>query len=373
MSNSLVACAQAREEARRRRRGARYLVGACGLAALLSACTAEVVGDNFDPTAGGGASGLSAAGAHAVGGLGNTAGLGNVAGSLASNGGLGNTAGALSNAAGGLGDAGGSISGPPNGNGLSCDLNRIISTTCQSCHGVLPNVVPMASRGELLAPSVEQPGKRVIDVALARMTDPVSPMPPSPLAPVPASDVALVSAWVSSGTPAEGCDTNAAGGSGGAVGSGGAGTGGAGSGGRSGGSGGSAGSTPVVCTSGMMWTGGNGSTMRPGNACKGCHGSFSIAGTIYPTEHEPTNCDGVNSSSGAKVVITGSNGTKLTLTPSSAGNFYSTAKISTPYTVMLTGNGMATRPMLMPQTSGDCNSCHTQDGSNNAPGRIMAP
>ena len=372
MSNSLVACAQAREEARRRRRGSQCLVTACGLAALLSACTAEVVGDKFDPMAGGGASGSSTAGAHAVGGLGNTAGLGNVAGSLASNGGLPNTAGGLGNAAGGLGDAGGSVGGPPNGDGLSCDLNRIIST-CQSCHGVLPNLVPMASRGDLLAPSVEQPGKRVIDVALARMSDPVSPMPPSPLAPVPASDIALVSAWVSSGTPSESCGTNGAGGSGGAVGSGGTGTGGAGTGGRTGGSGGSGGSTPVVCTSGMTWTGGNGSAMRPGNACKSCHGNFSIAGTIYPTEHEPNNCDGVNSSSGVKVVITGSNGTKLTLTPSSAGNFYSTAKISTPYTVTLTGNGTATRPMLMSQTSGDCNSCHTQNGSNSAPGRIMAP
>ena len=123
----------------------------------------------------------------------------------------------------------------------------------------------------------------------------------------------------------------------------------------------------------MTWTGGNGSTMRPGNACTSCHGNFSIAGTIYPTAHEPNNCDGVNGSSGVKVVITGSNGTKLTLTPSSAGNFYSTAQISTPYSVTLTGNGAATRAMLMPQTSGDCNSCHTQNGSNNAPGRIMAP
>ncbi|HEY1537173.1 MAG TPA: hypothetical protein VGF76_24300 [Polyangiaceae bacterium] len=369
MSNILVASVSAREEALRRRRAGRYLLSACGLAAVLSACTGMVVGENIDPTAGAGASGLSTGGA--AGGLANTPGLGNVAGGLASNGGLAN-AGALGNAAGGLG---GSVGGPPNGNGLSCELNRIISTTCQSCHGVLPNLVLMASRSDLLAPSVEQPSERVIDVALARMKDPASPMPPSPLAAVPASDVALMSAWVSSGTPVESCGTNGSGGVGGS-GVGGSDAGGSsagGSGGRTTGSGGTGGSTPVVCTSGMTWTGGNGSAMRPGNACRSCHGSFSIAGTIYPTEHEPTNCDGVNSSSGIKVVITGSNGTKLTLTPSSAGNFYSTAKISTPYTVTLTGNGTATRSMLMPQTSGDCNSCHTQNGSNSAPGRIMAP
>jgi hypothetical protein len=29
--------------------------------------------------------------------------------------------------------------------------------------------------------------------------------------------------------------------------------------------------------------------------------------------------------------------------------------------------------MPVKQTSGDCNSCHTVNGANGAPGRIMAP
>jgi hypothetical protein len=31
------------------------------------------------------------------------------------------------------------------------------------------------------------------------------------------------------------------------------------------------------------------------------------------------------------------------------------------------------RAMVTMQTSGDCNSCHTQNGANAAPGRIVLP
>lgn len=135
--------------------------------------------------------------------------------------------------------------------------------------------------------------------------------------------------------------------------------------------GGSAGTTAVVCTSKTNWTNGNGPNMRPGAACKSCH-NFTVAGTVYPTAHEPTNCNGVNGSTGVRVVITGSNGVAVTLTPGSSGDFYTSTRIATPFTVTLM-NGGTTRKMLTPQTSGDCNSCHTQNGANGAPGRIMAP
>jgi len=131
------------------------------------------------------------------------------------------------------------------------------------------------------------------------------------------------------------------------------------------------GSTAGVCTSKVMYSGGNGATMRPGNDCKTCH-SFSIAGTVYPTSHEPDNCNGVNGNTGVRVVITGANGQALTLTPSAAGNFYSNTAVSSPFTVKIT-KGAATRAMATPQTVGACNSCHTQAGDMNAPGRIMSP
>lgn len=132
-----------------------------------------------------------------------------------------------------------------------------------------------------------------------------------------------------------------------------------------------AGSTAVVCTSKMNYSGGNGQQMRPGADCNGCH-NFQIAGTVYPTAHEPDNCIGVNGNTGLKVVITGATGTVLTLTPNSSGNFYSNTNVTTPFTVKLT-NGAATRMMVSPQTSGACNSCHTSIGANAAPGRVMSP
>jgi hypothetical protein len=131
------------------------------------------------------------------------------------------------------------------------------------------------------------------------------------------------------------------------------------------------GTAAAICTSKVMYKGGNGATMRPGVDCTGCH-NFQVAGTVYPTAHEPDNCNGVNGTTGLRVVITGANGQVLTLTPSAAGNFYSNSSVSTPFTVKVT-NGAASRSMVTPQTVGGCNSCHTQNGDNNAPGRIMAP
>lgn len=129
--------------------------------------------------------------------------------------------------------------------------------------------------------------------------------------------------------------------------------------------------TASVCTSKMTYMGGNGQTMRPGNDCTGCH-NFAIAGTVYPTANEPDNCIGVNGTTGVKVVITGMNGTVLTLTPNTSGNFYSNTKVTPPFTVKLT-NGAKTRMMVSSQTVGGCNSCHTSTGANGAPGRVMSP
>ena len=125
------------------------------------------------------------------------------------------------------------------------------------------------------------------------------------------------------------------------------------------------------CTSGVNWTSGNGANMRPGEPCVGCH-RFTIAGTVYPTGHEPNDCNGVGTSAGATVVVTDAKGTMLRLSVNSAGNFYSSTTITTPYTaVVQTSKGA--RAMTAPQTNGNCNSCHTQNGSNGAPGRIVIP
>jgi cytochrome c553 len=71
-------------------------------------------------------------------------------------------------------------------------------------------------------------------------------------------------------------------------------------------------------------------------------------------------------------VITDADGNEYTLEPNQSGNFTSNQAIATPYTARLvTADGE--RKMFTPQTIGDCNSCHTQDGMSGAPGRIVLP
>jgi cytochrome c553 len=131
------------------------------------------------------------------------------------------------------------------------------------------------------------------------------------------------------------------------------------------------------CTSNRMWTQGDrgSASMHPGVACINCHKNepraptLTIAGTVYPSGHEPNDCNGA---AGANVVITDANGKVTTLVTNSAGNFRTSAAIATPYTAKVTFNGKE-RAMQASQTVGDCNSCHTATGANNAPGRITLP
>jgi len=143
--------------------------------------------------------------------------------------------------------------------------------------------------------------------------------------------------------------------------------------------------TSTVCTSGQTWTGGTtkSANMEPGLACRSCHVTFGqagtkdfdISGTVYPTAHEPDLCNGV--SAGMTVVITDANKADHVLQVNAAGNFYNDdglgfLKFPTPYTAKVVA-GTKVRAMISSQTNGDCNSCHTEQGTQSAPGRIMAP
>jgi hypothetical protein len=143
--------------------------------------------------------------------------------------------------------------------------------------------------------------------------------------------------------------------------------------------------TASVCTSGQTWTGGSTKSvnMEPGLACRSCHivlgqagtKDFDMSGTVYPTAHEPDLCNGVPS--GMTVVITDANKNDHVLQVNTVGNFYNDdglgfLKIPTPYTAKVVA-GNKVREMISAQTSGDCNSCHTEQGTQSAPGRIMAP
>lgn len=118
--------------------------------------------------------------------------------------------------------------------------------------------------------------------------------------------------------------------------------------------------------------------MHPGRACITCHGSydgpsFAIGGTVYPTAHEPDDCESP-STTGAQVIITDATGRELVLEVNEAGNFRSREDdaVVMPIRAKVVFEGRE-RVMLGERMTGDCNACHTQAGENGAPGRILAP
>jgi hypothetical protein len=182
-----------------------------------------------------------------------------------------------------------------------------------------------------------------------------SPMPPSPNPTVAAADQTAFAGWVDAGMPAGSCSSLV--------------------------DAGTVTLDPVfsaapTCTSGQYWTGGNGNSMRPGEACIACHSRgggprFTVAGTVYPTGHEYDDCDS-KAASGAVVTVTDSKGVAASFTANSVGNFSGNASLSFPITASVNFGGK-TRAMTTAVPSGDCNSCHTETGATNAPGRVALP
>jgi cytochrome c553 len=248
--------------------------------------------------------------------------------------------------AGGSASSGGRIA-----TNLPCDVDSILVANCQSCHGSRPSggaPMSLVTYADLAAKATTDPSQTVAAMCVTRINSTSAPMPPTPPM-LSAADIATFTAWVDGGMPMGDCVSgvdplNAA----------------------------------PTCTSGQTWNGGNdgSSRMNPGMACINCHSQggegprYAIAGTVYPTGHEPDRCNGT---SAAQVIITDSAGQVLTLTPNSAGNFYaSRVSLSLPYNAKVVANGL-TRAMSAAQTDGDCNGCHTQNGDNGAPGRITLP
>lgn len=140
---------------------------------------------------------------------------------------------------------------------------------------------------------------------------------------------------------------------------------------------------PPTCSSRTLWTDGDSAStlMRPGAACNACHlengGApvFVVAGTVYPTLHEPDDCYGAAGSDGAVVVrVTGSDGATIDLPVSTSGNFFASSSSGIVFPIfaeVVTDDGVLA--MCGWQADGDCNGCHTQEGANGAPGRVRLP
>lgn len=261
----------------------------------------------------------------------------------------------------GSGTAGGTTPGGGAGagsaaDGVPCDVAKVLSAACLSCHGqpVAGGApISLVTYAELTALSATHAPATQIERSIARMNNAQSPMPPGAPGGVSAADIALLQAWVDSGTPKGSCGGAAGGGAQSPFGA------------------------PAKCTSGNMQSPEEGGGMAPGRACLSCHdGSgeqprFTVAGTVYPSAHEPNDCQS-SGVSGSVVEITDANNQVISLPVGASGNFYTGQSVAFPYSAKLIFQGKE-RPMGAKQQSGDCNSCHTQAGASNAPGRILLP
>lgn len=251
---------------------------------------------------------------------------------------------------------------PPPGDdslGLPCDVQKLLTTRCQSCHSRPPSAgasVSLLTYADLIAPSKNGSSLTVAARSLQRMKDSLAPMPPAPADLATGAELGALAAWLDAGLLPGRCDPDP-------------------------------GSDPYAasptCTSGGYWTALDSGTpwMNPGLPCLECHRQnpnhapiFTVAGTVFQTAHEPDRCFGVPAATGAQVVITDANGQTLPpIDVVSGGNFGAILSgLSIPYRAKVVV-GDTERSMLTPQTNGDCNACHTQMGAEGARGRIIVP
>lgn len=133
------------------------------------------------------------------------------------------------------------------------------------------------------------------------------------------------------------------------------------------------------CPSGVKWKGGHSQSplMHPGFACITCHTDnqgppFTIAGTVFQGLHAVDDCNGKPD---VTVELTGADGTLTTLVSNAAGNFMlpvEQSQVVFPIHARVR-IGTLVREMDGAVPHGDCNHCHTVDGWQGAPGRIVEP
>jgi hypothetical protein len=136
-------------------------------------------------------------------------------------------------------------------------------------------------------------------------------------------------------------------------------------------------SVPVSeCDSGTKWVGDESASprMHPGRDCTQCHASnhypsYTLEGTVFGVQGQANDCFGLGD---VTVEITDANGVTSELSTNEAGNFFTPKSVALPYRAKVR-SADGERVMLTPQTTGSCNSCHTAEGVNGAPGRIIAP
>ena len=138
-----------------------------------------------------------------------------------------------------------------------------------------------------------------------------------------------------------------------------------------------------VCASGKIWTyeDKDSPLMNPGRSCIGCHVEnndpgqapfYTVAGTVMQDLHDGDDCAGAP---GLTIILTDAAGTEWPMTGNSVGSFWLApdSPVVMPYTARIVDGEGNERVKQVPVSEGDCASCHTQDGANGAPGRLLPP
>jgi hypothetical protein len=138
-----------------------------------------------------------------------------------------------------------------------------------------------------------------------------------------------------------------------------------------------------VCVSGKIWTyeDKDSPLMNPGRSCIGCHVEnndaaqapfYTAAGTVMQDLHDGDDCAGAPE---LTVILTDADGTEWPMPGNSVGSFWLApdSPVAMPYTARIVDLAGNERVKQDPVSDGDCASCHTQDGANGAPGRLLPP
>ncbi len=251
--------------------------------------------------------------------------------------------------------------------GIPCAVATMVAEKCAVCHGnpqAGNATFPLMTRADFLQPSALDATKNLYQQARYRLHNPFNPMPPVGYLQATSDEIYAFDQWEMAGAPEGTCNPSMPP------------------------------PQPTDCVSNSLWQYGNAGSagMNPGLACRACHlgqnfngqnpqgisktsRAYYFIGTVFADAHARNLCISPPPA-GAKIEILDKNGTVVsTLTPNAYGNFFSSSTgttIALPYTARVTANGKSAR-MLTPQTSGDCNTCHTDQGLQGAPGRIYWP
>ncbi len=139
---------------------------------------------------------------------------------------------------------------------------------------------------------------------------------------------------------------------------------------------------PTTCASSAFYDMSSelpGELMNPGLSCPTCHIgglnfyiAFSYAGTVMAGPHEKDRCKSLPPDGGRVEILEADGGAGFVFRPNASGNFKTLDAGPSPFIARISVGGRS-RNSQATHTSGDCNTCHTEQGANGAPGRLTWP